>query len=106
MRRVLIAIAVCIGTSMRSTSPITASTGTWSDPCTQQVGTPPTGPSCSISGVDSVCAGSSVHLCGPTGSYAYAWTGPGGFGATTSCVDVSAAGTYSLRVTDMSNGAG
>ena len=82
-----------------------ATSGTWGDPCTQQVGTPPTGPSCSIDGPDSTCAGSSAHWCGPAGSYAYAWSGPSGFGATTACVDVSAAGTYSLRLTDMSNGA-
>ena len=82
-----------------------AASGTWSEPCTQLVGNPPTGPSCSIAGADSVCAGSSVRWCGPTGDYRYAWTGPGGFGATTSCVDVSAAGTYTLTLTDMANGA-
>lgn len=82
-----------------------AASGTWSEPCTQQVGAPPTGPSCSIDGVDSVCAGSGAHWCGPAGSYSYAWSGPGGFGATTQCVDVSAAGFYTLRLTDMSTGA-
>src|SRR5262245_37143294 len=81
-----------------------AGSGTWSDPCTQLVGNPPTGPSCSIEGADSTCAGSSVRWCGPTGDYRYAWTGPGGFGAGTSCVDVSAAGTYTLTVTDVANG--
>ena len=82
-----------------------AASGTWSEPCTQQVGDPPAGPSCSIDGVDSVCAGSSAHWCAPAGSYAYAWSGPGGFGATSQCVDVSAAGVYELRLTDMSTGA-
>ena len=82
-----------------------AASGTWSDPCTQLVGDPPTGPSCAISGVDSVCAGSSVSWCGPTGDYAYAWTGPGGFAASTSCVDVSAAGLYTLKLTDHTSGA-
>jgi hypothetical protein len=82
-----------------------AASSTWGDPCSQQLGTPPTGPSCSINGPDSVCAGSSAHWCGPAGSYSYAWAGPGGFSATTACVDVSAAGAYSLRLTDMSNGA-
>src|SRR5437773_11198899 len=51
-----------------------ASTGQWSDPCSQTVGQLP-GPSCSISGADSVCAGSSVQWCGPTGDYDYAWSG-------------------------------
>jgi hypothetical protein len=79
--------------------------GTWGDPCSQLVGDPPTGPSCSIDGADSVCAGSSAHWCGPAGSYTYAWSGPGGFSASTACVDVSAAGLYALKLTDMSNGA-
>jgi len=81
-----------------------ASTGQWSDPCSQAVGKPP-GPSCSITGVDSVCAGSSVQWCGPTGDYDYAWSGPAGFAANTACVDVSAAGTYSLTLTDRASGA-
>ena len=81
-----------------------AASGTWSDPCSQLFGSPPTGPTCSIDGVDSVCAGSSVHWCGPAGTYGYAWSGPGGFTASTACVDVSAAGTYSLTLTDPSSG--
>lgn len=82
-----------------------AARGTWSDPCSQAFGTPPSGPACSIDGPDSVCAGSSVRWCGPAGNYGYAWSGPGGFTASTACVDVSAAGTYSLRLTDMANSA-
>ena len=82
-----------------------SASGTWGDPCTQLVGNPPTGPSCSIDGPDSTCAGSTAHWCGPTGSYGYAWSGPGGFSATSACVDVSAAGLYTLKLTDMSNGA-
>lgn len=82
-----------------------AASGTWGDPCSQLVGDPPTGPSCSIEGPDSVCAGSSARWCGPTGGYLYTWSGPGGFAATTACVDVSAAGEYTLRLTDLSNGA-
>ena len=82
-----------------------AASSTWSEPCSQLYGTPPAGPSCSITGADSVCAGSSTRWCGPTGNYLYAWSGPGGFGATTACVDVNAAGTYTLALTDASNGA-
>jgi hypothetical protein len=81
-----------------------AASSTWSEPCSQLFGTPPAGPSCSISGPDSVCAGSTAQLCGPTGTFAYAWSGPGGFTATTACVDVSAAGTYTLRLADPANG--
>jgi hypothetical protein len=68
------------------------------------VGNPPTGPSCSIGGVDSVCAGGSVRWCGPTGDYTYAWSGPGGFGSSSACVDVSAAGTYTLTLSDPASG--
>ena len=82
-----------------------AASGTWGTPCTQLVGPPPTGPSCSITGPDSVCAGSTAHWCAPTGNYAYAWSGPSGFGASSACIDVSAAGVYTLRLSDLSNGA-
>jgi hypothetical protein len=45
-----------------------------------------------------------VQLCGPTApagiTYTWAWTGPGGFTATTQCIVVSVAGTYTLTVTD------
>ena len=81
-----------------------AASSTWSE-CSQLYGNPPAGPSCSIDGADSVCAGSSTRLCAPTGNYLYAWSGPGGFGATTACVDVSAAGTYTLALTDAANSA-
>src|SRR5262249_43916466 len=82
-----------------------ATTGTWSDPCTQQVGNAPTPPSCSIQGGDSVCDGSSVHWCGPAGSFGYSWGGPNGFAASTACIDLSSAGLYALTLTDLSTGA-
>ena len=82
-----------------------SASGQWSAPCSQTVGSPPPGPSCSIAGVDSVCAGSNVPWCGPAGNYDYAWSGPGGFTASAVCVDVSAAGTYSLTLTDRASGA-
>ena len=82
-----------------------AASNSWSAPCSQLVGPPPQGPPCSITGADSVCAGSSVQWCGPTGDFTYAWSGPGGFTSTSACVDVSAAGTYSLALTDRASGA-
>jgi len=99
---------MCVTVSLNGTYTLRvfdAASGTWGAPCTQQVGPPPTGPSCSITGSDSTCAGSSAHWCAPAGNYAYAWSGPGGFGATSACVDVSAAGTYTLLLTDLSTGA-
>jgi hypothetical protein len=49
-------------------------------------------------------------ICGPewpdplTPLYTYAWTGPGGFTATTRCITVSEPGTYNLTVTSLVNG--
>lgn len=57
-----------------------------------------------ISGPATGCEGSTVALCGPTGAWSYAWSGPGGFSATGACADVSASGTYTLTITDPSTG--
>lgn len=57
-----------------------------------------------ISGPATGCSGQSVSLCGPTGSWTYAWTGPGGFAANTACADVNASGTYTLTITDPNSG--
>jgi len=56
-----------------------------------------------ITGSNSGCAGGTVNLCGPGGAYEYAWSGPN-FSATTACVDVVEAGTYSLVVRDPASG--
>ena len=61
-------------------------------------------PTASISGASSACAGSAIDLCGPAGNYSYAWSGPGGFTATSMCAHASVAGQYSLVVTDLSTG--
>jgi len=82
-----------------------AATSTWSAPCSTTVGNPPTGPSCSITGPDSVCADATVTWCGPSGDLDYAWSGPGGWTATTSCVALSVPGTYTLELTDRATGA-
>jgi hypothetical protein len=57
-------------------------------------------PVCSITGPSQTCAGVPVDLCGPDGDYQYIWTGPGGSVGSTSCVSVSAAGTYTLIIVD------
>ena len=80
-------------------------TSTWSEPCSQLVGTPGTAPACTIAGPDSVCAGAAVEWCGPSGDVTYAWSGPGGFVATSMCVVLPGPGTYSLSVTDRASGA-
>ena len=81
-----------------------AASGTWSEPCTHQVGDPPPPPTCGISGPDSVCAGQSVAWCAPSGDFTFAWSGPGGFTSDASCITVSAAGTYALTLTDRASG--
>jgi hypothetical protein len=59
---------------------------------------------CSITGPTTGCTGTTVQLCGPSGNFSYAWTGPNGFTAATACIDVGADGTYSLAMTDLGTG--
>src|SRR5262249_35149997 len=75
----------------------------WFGPCTQTI-TQDTGPSATISGPTSGCAGATVDLCGPAGGYMYTWSGPNGFSAYTQCVSVSQSGTYQLVLRDASSG--
>ena len=53
-------------------------------------------PTCLITGNGSLCAGQSTQLCVPAGSVAYMWS----TGATTNCITVNQAGTYSVTVTE------
>ena len=54
-------------------------------------------PNCVITGPNSICEGGSAQFCGPDGAgLAYKWSN----GATTKCITVAAAGTYTLEVTD------
>lgn len=78
--------------------------GLWSAPCSHTLTAGSGAPTASISGPSSGCTGSTAELCGPTGDFTYAWSGPAGFQASTACVAVSAAGTYSLIVTASSGG--
>ena len=58
---------------------------------------------CNISGCDnnSICTGESVTICATSGvGYTYRWS----TGATTQCITVSSAGTYSVTVTTASGG--
>ena len=65
-----------------------ADNGLWSAPCTRtlsQTG----GPLASIDGPGSVCGSQTITLCGPSGSFSYAWSGPGGFQSSASCLPKS-----------------
>ncbi|MGE5520766.1 MAG: beta strand repeat-containing protein, partial [Candidatus Dadabacteria bacterium] len=61
-------------------------------------------PSCSITGTNVICSGTTTSFSGPAGMTTYAWTGPGSFTASTqSTGNISVAGTYTLTITN-SNG--
>jgi len=52
---------------------------------------------CTISGPESIPAGSSARLCAPNdGLHTYRWTGPNGYSATSACITVEVEGTYYL----------
>jgi uncharacterized repeat protein (TIGR01451 family) len=53
---------------------------------------------CSISGENEICEGEETQLCGPVGLATYAWTGPGGFTASTQCITVGTEGLYTLEI--------
>jgi hypothetical protein len=53
-------------------------------------------PECLITGSPSVCTGSSTQWCATPGMSSYLWS----TGATTQCITVSAAATYSVTITD------
>lgn len=56
-------------------------------------------PKCLITGPGDLCGGKAV-LCGPEGDFEYVWSGPGGFVASSRCIDVAVAGTYELTLID------
>ena len=53
-------------------------------------------PVCNITGDAKICIGASTTLCAPPGLASYLWS----TGATTSCITVSTAGTYSVKITN------
>ena len=60
---------------------------------------------CGITGPTTIESGTSGTLCAP--SYAntsYRWTGPNNFVSTSRCISATAAGTYSLAMTNRSTG--
>ena len=52
---------------------------------------------CLISGNNFICHGGSTVLCAPAGASSYAWNN----GATTQCITVSTAGTFSVNIVDV-----
>ncbi|MCB0535254.1 MAG: DUF3494 domain-containing protein, partial [Saprospiraceae bacterium] len=66
--------------------------------CSQAVSLSPA-PVCLITGADIPCLGQSSELCVPAGADGYMWS----TGATTNCITVFVAGTYSVTVTNAGN---
>jgi hypothetical protein len=58
-------------------------------------------PTCEVSPAE-VCLGGELCVVGHggAGGFTYAWTGPGGFTASTRCITPTAVGTYTATVTD------
>ncbi|QOW11665.1 T9SS type A sorting domain-containing protein [Kaistella flava (ex Peng et al. 2021)] len=89
-----------------TTSCITVSTaGTYTVTTTNAAGCTSTGsktvtvsalPVCTITGNSVICQGQSTQLCAPAGFTKYLWS----TGATTSCITVSTAGTYTVTTTN------
>jgi len=60
---------------------------------------------CSVSGPSALCGGGTVTLCAPDGESAYEWSDAnGGFLTSDQCLNVSAAGSYSVIYYDAING--
>jgi hypothetical protein len=90
---------------LTSRNPFTGSSRT----CTHRLdvvgGGPDTGADCAISGPEVVASGGTARLCATSRSNTtYRWTGPGGFTATSRCITVSAPGTYTVTLRNLSTG--
>ncbi len=82
-------------TTYTLTETITATGCQKSNSVTVSVGSPAT---CTIMGNSTICQGGSTMLCVPAGALSYLWSA-NALNATTRCVDVTAAGTYTVTVT-------
>ena len=86
----------CISASVAGTYSVTVTDGAGCQSvCSTTVVVNPL-PSCLITGEDAICAGQSTELCVPAGAMGYLWS----TGATSNCIAVNAAGTYSVTVTN------
>ena len=84
----------CINVNTAGTYSVTVTEGLCSSVCSKIVTLQQ--PTCSITGNGALCQGQTTQLCVPAGATSYLWS----TGATTNCITVSAAGTYSVTVTE------
>jgi trimeric autotransporter adhesin len=56
-------------------------------------------PACQITGISTICQGQTSQFCVPSGAASYLWSNA----ATTNCITVSIAGTYSVTVTEVNS---
>ena len=90
---------ITIGTAGTYTVTITDANGCQSTCARTLVVNPP--PTCTITGgSNSVCVGSTTTWSATAGMTTYAWTGPGGFTASTQTITIGTAGTYTVTITD------
>jgi hypothetical protein len=89
---------ITAGTAGEYCVTITDANGCSSTCCQTLTVNPP--PPCSITGDNTICDGETTEFCAPAGQASYAWTGPGGFTATTQCITVGVGGEYCVTVTD------
>ena len=60
---------------------------------------------CDITGPETVTDGGMARLCATSrANTSYRWSGPGGFTATSRCISVSAPGTYTVTLRNLSTG--
>ncbi|MBK9541542.1 MAG: T9SS type A sorting domain-containing protein [Bacteroidetes bacterium] len=94
----------CINVTTAGTYTVTVSNSTGcSSTCSKTISVGQA-PSCTITATgcgsnNTICQGRSVQLCGPSGNgYSYSWSN----GLHSQCISVTAAGTYTLTVTNSS----
>lgn len=88
----------CITVSMAGTYYLTVTNASGCISTCNRVITLVQPPSCLITGSSAICQGETTQLCAPAGAASYVWS----TGATVNCITVSAAGTYTVVVTNAS----
>ncbi len=86
----------CITVTAAGTYSVTVTDGNGCESVCSRTVTENAAPACEITGPSTICEGGSTELCTSSGLSSYLWS----TGATGECITVTAAGTYSVTVTD------